>query len=92
MTGVAGHASARCYSLWGLPSATSTICSPTICRNAPALQVRTAALDKDGYQVRRALEANEGHEAVDFEPFKATYDEISRKLRPQVFELGFLCA
>ena len=54
--------------------------------------MRTAALDKDGYQVRRALEANEGHEAVDFEPFKATYDEISRKLRPQVFELGFLCA
>ncbi len=48
--------------------------------------------DAGWYQIRRALEATAGNEAVDFEPFKAAYDELSRKLRPQVFELGFLRA
>lgn len=46
--------------------------------------------DVGWYQIRKALEANSGSESVDFEPFKAAYDELSRKLRPQVFELGFL--
>lgn len=44
------------------------------------------------YQVRRALEANADSEAVDFDAFKEAYAELSRKLRPQVFELGFLRA
>ncbi len=48
--------------------------------------------DAGWYQIRRALEANAGNEAVDFESFKAAYDELTRKLRPQVFELGFLRA
>lgn len=48
--------------------------------------------DVGWYQVRRALEANADSEAVDFEPFKQVYAELSRKLRPQVFELGFLRA
>jgi hypothetical protein len=48
--------------------------------------------DAGWYQIRRALEANEGNEAVDFDSFKEAYDELSRKLRPQVFELGFLRA
>ena len=48
--------------------------------------------DAGWYQIRRALEANAGNEAVDFDPFKAAYDELTRKLRPQVFEFGFLRA
>ncbi len=48
--------------------------------------------DAGWYQIRRALEANSGNEAVDFDPFKAAYDELTRKLRPQVFEFGFLRA
>lgn len=46
--------------------------------------------DVGWYQIRRALEANVDSEAVDFDPFKEVYDELGRKLRPQVFELGFL--
>ncbi len=48
--------------------------------------------DVGWYQIRRALEANADSEAVDFELFRAAYEELSRKLRPQVFELGFLRA
>ena len=48
--------------------------------------------DAGWYQIRRALEANQGNDTVDFEPFKTAYDDLSRKLRPQVFELGFLRA
>lgn len=46
--------------------------------------------DVGWYQIRKALEANSDSEAVDFDPFKAVYDELSRKLRPQVFGYGFL--
>ncbi|MBS0555911.1 MAG: hypothetical protein JSR27_00700 [Proteobacteria bacterium] len=46
--------------------------------------------DAGWYQIRRALEANADAEAVDFEPFKEAYAALSAKLRPQVFELGFL--
>ena len=46
--------------------------------------------DAGWYQIRRALEANAGNEAVDFDSFKEAFDELGRKLRPQVFELGFL--
>jgi hypothetical protein len=48
--------------------------------------------DVGWYQIRKALEENSGNETVDLEPFKAAYDELSQKLRPQVFELGFLRA
>lgn len=46
--------------------------------------------DAGWYQVRKALESNAANEAVDFDSFKEAFDELSRKLRPQVFELGFL--
>lgn len=48
--------------------------------------------DVGWYQIRRALEANADNEAVDFEPFKEIYAALSAKLRPQVFEYGFLRA
>jgi hypothetical protein len=48
--------------------------------------------DAGWYQIRRALEANAENESVDFEPFKDAYAELSRKLRPKVFDLGFLRA
>ena len=46
--------------------------------------------DAGWYQVRRALEANEGAELTDFEPMKTSYSVLSHKLRPMVTALGFL--
>ncbi|MBS9718964.1 hypothetical protein ACFFUT_12465 [Pseudohalocynthiibacter aestuariivivens] len=46
--------------------------------------------DAGWYQVRRALEAFSDTEFAGFDPFKAKYADLSAKLRPQVFELGFL--
>jgi hypothetical protein len=46
--------------------------------------------DAGWYQVRRALEAYSDTELTDFDPFKAAYSDLSAKLRPQVFEFGFL--
>ncbi len=48
--------------------------------------------DAGWYQIRRALEAYGDTELTDFDPFKAAYAELSAKLRPQVYELGFLPA
>ena len=48
--------------------------------------------DAGWYQIRRALEANSGNEAVDFDPFKAAYAALTEKLRPLVYDLGFLPA
>ncbi len=51
--------------------------------------------DVGWYQVRKALEARnkEGNSiAVDFSPFKTSYDALGDKLRPMVYELGFLRA
>ena len=48
--------------------------------------------DAGWYQIRRALEANADSATVDFEPFKAVYAELTGKLRPQVYSLGFLRA
>ncbi len=48
--------------------------------------------DVGWYQIRKALEMkgkNDGAE-FDFSTFKTAYDALSKKLRPQVFELGFL--
>ena len=42
------------------------------------------------YQVRRSLEAYGETELTDFDPFKAAYAALSAKLRPMVYELGFL--
>jgi hypothetical protein len=46
--------------------------------------------DAGWYQVRRALEAFGDLEFTDFDPFKAAYSNLSAKLRPQVYGLGFL--
>lgn len=46
--------------------------------------------DAGWYQIRRALEAFSDTEFTDFDPFKAAYADLTTKLRPQVFELGFL--
>ena len=46
--------------------------------------------DVGWYQIRRALEANNENEVTDFAPFKAAYAKLGDKLRPQIFELGFL--
>lgn len=47
-------------------------------------------LDAGWYQIRRALEAYGETELTNFDPFKMAYAALSAKLRPMVFELGFL--
>lgn len=44
------------------------------------------------YQVRRSLRAYGDTELTDFDPFDAAYAALSAKLRPMVYELGFLPA
>lgn len=46
--------------------------------------------DVGWYQIRRALDANSPNVVTDFAPFKAAYTLLGNKLRPQVYELGFL--
>ena len=48
--------------------------------------------DVGWYQIRKALEANNDESKVDFEPFRKSYATLTRKLRPLVFEFGFLRA
>jgi hypothetical protein len=48
--------------------------------------------DAGWYQVRRALETYGDIELTDFDPFKAAYAALTEKLRPMVYELGFLPA
>jgi hypothetical protein len=46
--------------------------------------------DAGWYQVRRALDAFGDTELTDFGPSKTAYADLTEKLRPQVFDLGFL--
>lgn len=46
--------------------------------------------DVGWYQIRNALQANSKNELVDFEPMTTAYRALSEKLRPKVFEYGFL--
>ncbi|MBU6167305.1 MAG: hypothetical protein KGQ52_14425, partial [Alphaproteobacteria bacterium] len=46
--------------------------------------------DAGWYQIRKALEAYADIELTDFEPFKAAYKALGDKLRPLVYDLGFL--
>ena len=46
--------------------------------------------DAGWYQVRRALKAYSDTELTDFGPFDAAYAALGDKLRPMVYELGFL--
>lgn len=46
--------------------------------------------DAGWYQIRRSLEAYGDIELTDFDPFKSAYAALTEKLRPMVYELGFL--
>lgn len=46
--------------------------------------------DVGWYQIRRSIEANSDNQTFDFSPFKAAYEELSDKLRPKVYDYGFL--
>jgi len=49
--------------------------------------------DVGWYQIRKAIEMRNSSgdfAPVNFEPFKETYKTLTEKLRPQVYELGFL--
>lgn len=46
--------------------------------------------DVGWYQIRRALIANSDNQMVDVTSFKDAYDALSAKLRPKVYEYGFL--
>ena len=46
--------------------------------------------DVGWYQIRKALEAYGDTELTDLDPFKTAYAALGAKLRPMVFELGFL--
>ena len=46
--------------------------------------------DAGWYQIRKALEQYGDTELTDFDPFKLAYVELGNKLRPMVYELGFL--
>ena len=49
--------------------------------------------DVGWYQIRNALKARNAYAdtpPVNFEPFEKVYQELTNKLRPQVFSLGFL--
>ena len=48
--------------------------------------------DAGWYQIRRALKAYGETELTDFDPFEAAYAALGSKLRPLVYELGFLPA
>lgn len=46
--------------------------------------------DAGWYQIRRALKEYGDTELTDFDPFDAAYAALTDKLRPKVYELGFL--
>ncbi|TMJ16188.1 MAG: hypothetical protein E6G94_04730 [Alphaproteobacteria bacterium] len=46
--------------------------------------------DAGWYQIRRALQAYGDPELTDFDPFSTVYAALSAKLRPMVYDLGFL--
>lgn len=53
-------------------------------------ELKLGRADAGWYQVRRALEAYGDTELTDFEPYNAAYATLTEKLRPKVYELGFL--
>ncbi len=55
-------------------------------------EYRLGRADAGWYQIRKALEANSENDPVDFSAFKSAYAALGDKLRPMVFELGFLPA
>jgi hypothetical protein len=55
-------------------------------------ELKLGRADAGWYQVRRALEAYGDNGLTDFDPFKTAYAALTAKLRPMVYELGFLPA
>ena len=55
-------------------------------------EYRLGRADVGWYQIRKALDANSENDPVDFSAFKSAYAALGDKLRPMVFELGFLPA
>jgi len=53
-------------------------------------QYKLNRADAGWYQVRNALDAYGDVEITDFAPFKEAYAGLGQKLRPMVFDLGFL--
>ena len=53
-------------------------------------ELKLGRADAGWYQIRKALEQYGETELTDFDPFKAAYSVLGAKLRPMVFELGFL--
>jgi hypothetical protein len=53
-------------------------------------ELKLGRADAGWYQIRKALEQYGDTELTDFDPFKAAYAALGAKLRPMVFELGFL--
>ncbi len=53
-------------------------------------EYKLSRVDVGWYQIRKSLEANSHAAVFNFAPFKAAFDALSNKLRPQVYELGFL--
>jgi hypothetical protein len=53
-------------------------------------ELKLGRADAGWYQIRKSLEAYGETELTDFDPFKAAYAALGAKLRPMVFELGFL--
>ena len=46
--------------------------------------------DVGWYQIRNALKANAQNETVDFSEINTSYLALTEKLRPMVYDLGFL--
>jgi hypothetical protein len=46
--------------------------------------------DAGWYQIRKSLKTYADVELTDFEPFRAAYKALGDKLRPMVYDLGFL--
>jgi hypothetical protein len=53
-------------------------------------ELKLGRADAGWYQIRKSLEQYGDTELTDFDPFKAAYTALGAKLRPMVFELGFL--
>jgi hypothetical protein len=53
-------------------------------------ELKLGRADAGWYQIRKSLEAYGDTELTDFDPFKTAYAALGNKLRPMVFELGFL--
>jgi hypothetical protein len=53
-------------------------------------ELKLGRADAGWYQIRKALEKYGDTELTDFDPFKTAYAALGTKLRPLVFELGFL--